>query len=193
MFISFIWGNDLLKSKDVKLVGLITVFVLIIAVSGCTSTSNVKNQTFSKGGITFQYPETWSNNVTFSYTTPPNSNETVLGNIGDDTISVSVIVANLTNSGNSSYSIETIADIQRASFNAGEILSSNVSTYNNITFYEMIYTSEDGVTGETYKGYKLLFGEQGDKLYTILFKTKEDDFQNSYQQMKEIQSSIKYT
>jgi hypothetical protein len=57
----------------------------------------------------------------------------------------------------------------------------------------MIYTSEDGVTGETYKGYKLLFGEQGDKLYTILFKTKEDDFQNSYQQMKEIQSSIKYT
>ena len=183
----------LLKMEKVGIVGLISVLVLVIAVSGCTSFNQVQNKTFSNGGITFQYPGTWADNITFSYTSPPSSNETILGTMGDNTTSVAVISLNLTNPIFSALSIENFANIQKSSFNAGEILSSNVSTSNNITFYEMIYTSKDGVTGESFKGYKLLFGKQGDKLYTMIFKTKEADFQKQYQQMKEIQSSVKYT
>ena len=182
-----------MNSNKIKLCGLISVLVLIIAVSGCTSFNQVQNKTFSNGGITFQYPGTWADNISFSYSSPPSSNETILGTMGDNTTSVAVISLNLTDPIFSAFTIENFANIQKSSFNAGEILSSNVSTSNNITFYETIYTSKDGVTGESFKGYKLLFGKQGDKLYTILFKTKEADFQKSYPQMKDIQSSVKYT
>jgi hypothetical protein len=114
--------------------------------------------------------------------------------MGDNTTSVSVSSMNLTDFLYSSFSIETLARVSQSSTTGGiESISTNTSTYNNITFYEQIYTTKDGVTGEAYKNYRILFGKQGVKLYNIIFKTKEADFQKSYQQMKDIQSSIKYT
>lgn len=172
---------------------IISLFVFIIAISGCTSLNPVENKTFSKGGITFQYPGTWEENITFNYTTAPTENDTILGTMGDNTISVSVASTNLTNSLLSSFSIESLAQISEETFTSSELISTNTSTFNNITFYEQIYKSESGVSGEKYKNYRILFGKQGKKLYIIIFKTKEADFQKSYQQMKDIQSSIKYS
>ena len=52
--------------------------LFIIAISGCTSLNPVENNTFSKGGITFQYPGTWKENITFNYTSAPTENNTIL-------------------------------------------------------------------------------------------------------------------
>jgi hypothetical protein len=172
---------------------LISVFVFIIAISGCTSLNPVENNTFSKGGITFQYPGTWKENITFNYTSAPTENNTILGTMGDNTVAVSVSSTNLTNNILSSFSIESLAQISEEDFAAGELISTNKSTFNNITFFEQIYKSESGVSGEKYKNYRILFGKQGKIVYIIIFKTKVADFEKSYKQMKDIQSSIKYS
>lgn len=184
-----------MKSKDIKIAGLITVFVLVVAISGCTSSNQVQNKTFSNGGITLQYPGTWSDNVSFNYTQAPSSDWTALGTIGDNTISVALTSMNLSNSTLfSSTPIESLARLAYSTSKTAQSLSFNTSTNaNNITFYELIYTNADPVTNITYKSYQLYFGKQGQIIYTIIFKTKETDFQNNYQQMKGIQSSIKYT
>lgn len=182
--------------NKIILCGSIGLLVLIIAVSGCTSFNQVHNKTFSNGGITFQYPGTWSNNTTFNYAQTPSSQWAILGQIGDNTTSVSISSTKLTNSSLfSTTTIESLArlDYSTASSSGLKVLSFNSSTSNNITFYELIYTSTDSVSGQTYKNYKLYFGKEGNILYGIIFKTKENDFQNQYQVMKEIQSSIKYT
>lgn len=180
--------------SELKLAGLIAVFVLVVAISGCTSFNQVQNKTFSNGGITFQYPGTWSDNITFNYASAPSANTTILGTMGDNTTSVSISSNNLTDAIYSSFTIETLAQVAKSSLTGTtELISTNTSTYNNITFYEQIYTSKDGVSGESYRNYRLIFGKQGDKLYMMVFKTKEADFQKNYQLFKEIQSSIKYT
>lgn len=43
-----------MKSKDIKLAGLITVFVLVVAISGCTANNSTKH--FDNGNISFDYP-----------------------------------------------------------------------------------------------------------------------------------------
>lgn len=180
--------------SELKLAGLIAVFVLVVAISGCTSVNQVQNKTFNKGGITFQYPGTWSDNITFNYAQAPSSQWTTLGTIGDNTTSVSITSMNLSASAFSATSIESLAQLAYST-SSGSVqpISFNNSNYNNITFYELIYTNKDSVSNGTYKNYQLFFGEQGKILYSIIFKTKETDFQKNYQLFKEIQSSIKYT
>ena len=183
-----------MKINKIGLCGLIGLFVLIIAASGCTSFNQVQNKTFSNGGITFQYPGTWADNITFNYANAPTSNHTVIGTMGDNTTKLSVYYLDLKEPIFSGFTIESLIQLAHSQETGGtERLTTNTSTSNNITFYEEIYTSKDGVSGEIYKNYRVLFGKNGDKLYFMLFKTKEADFQKSYQQMKEIQSSVKYT
>ena len=71
-------------------------------------------------------------------------------------------------------------------------LSFNVSSYNNITYYEIIYTSTNPVTNQTDKTYSVMFGKNDQIMYHMLFKTPEADFEAYHPIFKQIQESIKY-
>lgn len=47
--------------KNIKsILGIILVVVLIVALSGCTSTSTSNQKQYNKDGISFNYPDSWS-------------------------------------------------------------------------------------------------------------------------------------
>ena len=130
--------------------GLAMIICFVVMASGCTSTNTtpVKNKTFANGSLTFEYPGTWSDNKTFSYTQTGSEEYEKLGTLGNDTISLSVMKLNMSEvSGLESFTIEDVARQSYSNPPEGiSLLSFNQSSYNNITFYELIYTSKDPLT-----------------------------------------------
>lgn len=181
-----------MKKSIIGYISLIMIISFVVIVSGCTTTNNppVKNKTFSKDNLTFEYPGSWLDNKTFNFAQTPSTDWEILGTIGDDNISLAVVKLNSTGL-LQYYTIEEIARLDYSDPSGGvSLLTFNESNYNNITFYEIIYTSKDAISNDTYKNYKLIFGKEKKRLYEMVFKTKEADFEKNYQLMRQIQMTI---
>lgn len=67
-----------------KYISILVVLLVVIVVSGCTSSPQTSNQTktYNANGISFQYPADWNDNAK---TTPTNAlNESTLADLGNN-------------------------------------------------------------------------------------------------------------
>lgn len=49
-----------MKNRKNSILGIIAIVVLIVALSGCTSTSTSNEKQYNKDNISFNYPDSWS-------------------------------------------------------------------------------------------------------------------------------------
>jgi hypothetical protein len=174
------------------IIGIVLIAALIISVITLSShITTPKNKTFSNGGITFQYPNTWSSNKTFRFSNTTSGDPEVLGTIGDDKVSMAILATNLSkNPELKKFNLSTLVKLNYKLEEPDKKLSLNETRINNFEAYEEIYLSTDPVNNINEKNVGLLIGTK-DMWYSIIFRTSESNFDTLYPQFKEIISSIK--
>jgi hypothetical protein len=184
-------------NKNYSIIGILAIIGMIVAISGCTSfgTESVQNKTFSKSGITFQYPGNWSDNATMNFAKSAGKDVELIGTLGNSNVTLAVEYVNVTKHPNDAGSADEVKDLSvslaKASVNP-TILSDTNRQINNKTAYELIYTIPDAVTNVTYKKYYVFINSANNKnQYLLLFSAPESEFASYYEQFKSIASSIK--
>lgn len=185
-----------MKIKYLSFIGILMIIGLVIGVSGCTSsgTATISNKTFSKSGITFQYPGNWSDNATMNFAKSAGKDVELIGTLGNENITLAVQYVNGTKHPLDIMTTEQSKDFSisrcRETINPN-ILSDTNRQINNKTAYELIYTIPDAVTNVTYKKYYVFINSANNKnQYSLLFSAPESEFANYYEQFNSIASSI---
>lgn len=185
-----------MRIKYMSFIGILMIIGLVVSISGCTSfgTAPVQNKTFSKSGITFQYPGNWSDNTTMNFAKSAGKDVELIGTLGNGNVTLAVQYVNVTKHPNDAGSADEVKDLSvslaKASVNPN-ILSDTNRQIDNKTAYELIYTIPDAVTNVTYKKYYVFINNANNKnQYSLLFSVPESEFAKYYEQFNAIASSI---
>ena len=177
---------------------VIVILALVVFASGCTDSGTAANssgvsldKTFSKSGITFNYPSSWENVQSSDVVTGGNK-VIKLGNLGDDSGQVFVQKVDLTKY--PSTTIEQLRDLTKQSFKSSsdaQVVSDTRSTVNGVTMYEMIFAVTDPVNNDEYKHYYVVTGKSGKAGYYLDFFSLSSDFDQQLPLFKDIEQTIK--
>lgn len=147
------------------------------------------NQTFSKEGITFQYPGNWSNNVTVNWT-GGNAQNNSIGSLGNGNVTLGVLYINIT----SPYDVATLGTMAVQAWKdeglSSTVLSNTNSQIGTNAVDEIIYTSTDPISGVQYKYLYVIIGGQGKTVYIMRFGAPASDFDKYYSQFQSVINSI---
>jgi hypothetical protein len=177
------------KKYYLGIIGIIIAALIISVIVVSTHIITPENKTFTKSGITFQYPGTWSSNKTFPFVKDPSNKTEILGTIGNDKIAMAITANNITKNP-PLYDFDTMVVMNsRLSEPEFKILSLKQTLINNSKAYKEISINTDPITNKTYKNIRLIMSTKT-MWYTILFKTSESDFQKCYPIFEDIESSI---
>ncbi len=165
-----------------RLIYILAVVSLVVMASGCTSDQWASNKTYSVGGLTFQYPGTWSENSTEFMSNP--SGATGIAAVGTDDEGFAV--------GSVSTSILSESDLQ-------QVISQMIQTYKNQGFTTEKNITVDGVSAtllstpnKLSEGYyaSIAFWTKTNKLYFAIYGSKTSSDTTS---MERILGSLKAT
>ena len=183
--------------KKIYSILIIAILATVVFASGCTdSSANSTNgisldKTFSKSGITFNYPSSWEN-VQSSDVVTGGDQVIKLGNLGDDSGQVFVQKVDLTKY--PSTTIEQLRDLTKQSFKSSsdaQVVSDTRSTVNGVTMYELIFANTDPVNNDEYKHYYVVTGKSGKAGYYLDFYSLSSDFDQQLLLFKDIEQTIK--
>jgi hypothetical protein len=140
-------------NNKIALIGIIGILVLVVAVSGCTSTNTSSNKTYSANGVTFIYPGNWTEQNLTSLQTTIGSTGTALAVVGDG-------------SGNKfGVAKRNIGSNERVSS-----LSEWASGYNSsMQSQGSTYVSEKSLTVNGVDAYQMTFQDSGSYITDIFF------------------------
>ena len=182
-----------MKNTIKTLIIIIVILVAGIGVVGAyllpSFVQVAPNQTFSKDGISFQYPGNWSSNVTVNWT-GGNAQNNSIGSLGNGNVTLGIIYINIT----SPFDVATLGTMAVQSWKS-EGLSSNVLSNTNSqigtnTVDEIIYTSTDPISGVLYKYLYVIIGGQGKTVYVLRFGAPASDFNKYYNQFQSIVNTV---
>lgn len=176
-----------------SLIIVIVILVIGIGVVGAFMLPSfyhiTPNQTFSKEGITFQYPGNWSNNVTVKWT-GGNAQNNSIGSLGNGNVTLGVLYINIT----SPFDVATLGTMAVQAWKdeglSSTVLSNTNSQIGTNAVDEIIYTSTDPISGVLYKYLYVIIGGQGKTVYILRFGAPASDFDKYYSQFQSIINSI---
>lgn len=165
-----------------EILGITSILVLVIAMSGCTNYN-----TYNGSSISFGYPNGWyeapgqGNVSVFDFSVP------VIVTIGDNTNKETGV---LVLSGNNvvSCNISTEA-VKNEILKYGSLISESNLTKDNINLHEFVYntTLHDG----TVKKEKIILYEKNNNIFILIFTALPQDFDNQQANFQMIQNSFK--
>ncbi|MGZ7049507.1 MAG: hypothetical protein ACXVHO_05830 [Methanobacterium sp.] len=168
--------------KYVEIIGILTVLVLIVAASGCTTQQNTSPKTYSANSVTFNYPGNWNEQN-------PNdlqsqlSGSKVLGVVGDSYNSFSILKLNIGDNEQLSTLSEWTSSYNTTMKNNGNAFVSEKSlTIDGVEAHQITFQrSGSYVTND-------FFEKNGNGYYTI-YSVPNNDQQN----LELILNSLKVT
>jgi hypothetical protein len=177
---------------------VISILALVVFASGCTDSGTATNssgvsldKTFSKSGITFNYPSAWKNSK-YKAIVSGESAVQQLGTLSNSQASVIVQKVDIASIGGGT--IEQLKDYNKKyipeSSNA-QVLSDTQSTVNGLTAYELIFSVTDPSTNEEQKHYYVFIGKDNVVGYYLDFASLESDFDQELPLFKDIEQTIK--
>lgn len=144
-------------------------------------------QTFSKSGITFNYPSDWES-TDAKYATSGDSQE--LGALrGSSDFGVIVNKQDMTATVKEAYE-NTKNSLKTATEISPQLLSESQITVNGITAYEMIYTYK-GDNSKEFKSMYVIIGKDGQVVYYLQFIDSLSSFDSNKKVMDDIVNTIK--
>ena len=190
----------LMKKSGIFVLGILIILVLAVSVSGCTDNSGSKsynlNNTFSKEGLTFNYPSDFKE-INTSVIVSGTSDNIDLGTYAspDNNTKISATKISLVKS--PTDTIRSLADYSMINWKGSSDFQKLSDVSKNVTgaseAYEIIYTNTDPETNKFIKGYALFLGNQGKAEYLIQVKGTNDTFENTKKLYNQMFPTIKIT
>ncbi|HML04570.1 MAG TPA: hypothetical protein VK426_02240 [Methanobacterium sp.] len=175
---------------------IVSILGLVVFASGCTSSDAINmNNTFSKGGLTFNYPSFYTEATGVDRISASQGVE-LLGTYEDSDADTNgdanFALLDVRKSSLDGYTVEDEYKAQRKSLtqNGFALLSDTQSTINGVKIYEFIYKTSDPTSGEEIKGTYMLFGN-GKYSYSIQIQGPADQFEKYNNVTEEVKNTIK--
>ena len=183
-----------MKKNSLGIFTILGMLLMVVFVSGCTSTSQNLNQTFSSQGISFNYPSDWTTG-NFSAEDLPN-NVTGLVRLGllqsPDGMGMGISKVNLTAfSGNTT--VAALKDLSKSSIinESAQVLSDNQTNINGVNVYAIVYTKNNTSTNKSEKTMQVVTGVDGQTAYLMQFTADPQTFDQDLQLINQIIATVK--
>jgi hypothetical protein len=178
--------------KELPILGIIGILVLVVFVSGCTtSTSEDLSQTFSNGGITFKYPSSISpTNETTGTVVSGGSGISQLGTLAGNGLTIHVSKADLNGTG---LSVQNLKDATKENIRNGTsitMLADNSTTANGLTIYEFTFTMKNPTSNTDSKSLYAITGKDGQIVYYLQFVADPNTLDSNMQLINKIINTI---
>jgi len=180
-----------MKNSSSLIFGILGILVLVVFASGCTSNSMDLSQTFSNGGISFNYPSDM-NNTNSSTVVSGGSSLVDLGTLAaSNGYTIAVSKADITGSGATIEQMKeaTNANIKKGSSTA-QVLSDNTTTVNGVKVYETLMTMKDPSSNDV-KSLFVTTGKDGQTVYYLQFIADPSTYDSNAQLTNNIINTIK--
>ncbi len=182
-----------MKKNTSWIFAILSMIILVVLVSGCTSSSQNLNKTFSSQGISFNYPSDWNNG---NFTGEDAVNVTSLTRLGvlDSPSGLILAVSKVDLSllaGN--MSVESFKNSSKASIanESAQILSDNQTNVNGVNVYAFVYTKNNTSTNKSEKTMIVVTGKDGQTAYYMQFSGDPQTFDENLALMNQIIATIK--
>jgi len=157
----------LVKYGNGILIGVLSILVLVVFVSGCTDSINTElGKTFSKEGISFKYPVDWSE-MPYENKGPKNDFK-IIGLIGPLNLEYDVTIQKAVGLNIKEIKNNTM-EFNKLNYNA-TIISENTTTINGVTVYQVLYTLKDPEASDDEMKNLLCLIEKGKSVYILEFR-----------------------
>jgi len=113
-----------------RLIYILAIVAVVVAASGCTGDPWASNKTYSGNGVTFQYPGTWSENVTKAVSTPSGSTGIIA--VGNDADEQGFAVASVSGFGLSNSALEGILNQLKTEYKNQGFISEKTLTMDSV-------------------------------------------------------------
>lgn len=181
--------RDILMKK----IGIgLTILVLVIFISGCTSTPSL-NQTFNSSGISFNYPSNWDKTDSGTETIFNGVKFQDLGSILSNDKKITVVVGKENLSDTPNITLQNVKNIVKQNIQNNQnvtYISENNSTVNNNQVFELVANVKDNKTGYVSKNLLVITGKQKQSAYFIGFATDPETFDKNVNLFNEMVSMI---
>ena len=172
---------------------ILGMLILVVFVSGCTSSSQNLNKTFSNQGLTFNYPSDWTSGNFIGQDAVILTNLTELGVLDSPTgLELTISQVNLTSIA-SNTSVESFKNSSKTSLinESAQILSDNQTNVNGAIIYAVVYTKNNTSTNKSEKTMIVITGKDLQNVYIMQFIADPQIFDQNLQIMNKIIASIK--
>lgn len=176
-----------------KKIGIgLMILVLVIFISGCTSTPSL-NQTFNSSGISFNFPSNWDKKDSGNGTLLNGVKFQDLGSILSNDKKITVVVGKENLSDTPNITLVNVKDIIKQNIQNNHnitYLSENNSTVNNNQVYELVASAKNNKTGSVSKNLLVITGKQQQSAYFVEFSTDPETFDKNIKLFNEMVSTI---
>ena len=172
---------------------ILGMLILVVFVSGCTSSSQNLNKTFSSQGLTFNYPSDWTTGNFTGEQAVNLTNLTSLGVLVSHTgLGLEVSKVNLSSISNK-ISVESFKNSSKASLinESAQILSDNQTNVNGAIIYAVVYTKNNTSTNKSEKTIIVITGNM-QNAYVMQFTGDPQTVDQNLQIIKNIIATIKF-
>jgi PsbP-like protein len=185
-------GNNL-KNSSSLIFGILGILVLVVFASGCTSNSMDLSQTFSNGGISFNYPSDM-NHTNSSSVVSSGSSVADLGTLASSNgLTIAVSKADLSSS--PGVTILQLKDLTKENIKNGsssaQVLSDNITTVNGVKVYELLMTLKDPSSNSDMKYLTAITGKEGQAVYYVQFIADPSTFDSNKELINNIINTIR--
>ena len=189
-----------MQNRNIFLIFIIVVLIVALGFAGyfyflSSNNNNYNlNNTFSKEGLSFNYPNNFIETNTTNIVSGGSENK-YLGTYSSPDNKTKIVVSESPLNNVPSETIEQLKDSSISSIKSSSDAQFLSDTTLNLTgipeAYEVIYTGTDPKTNEFRKGFFLFLGKQGQKAYGIQVYGPNETFNNTKSLYDKILPTIK--
>jgi hypothetical protein len=183
-----------LKKDNTVVLGILGLLILVVVVSGCTSSSQNLNSTFSSGTFSFNYPSDWTNGTSTGDIVSGGTSIQKLGTlVSPNGVTLLISGADLSSLG-SNVTISEVKDLTKQNLlkiSSTQILSDNSTTVNGVKVYELTFTFKDPNTNKDQKSLYVVTGKDGQTAYYMQFIADTATFDQNQDLINQIINTIK--
>lgn len=179
----------MIKYNKGILFGIISILLAVVFISGCTDSAGTElTKTFSKGGISFNYPSDW---FEMPYTDDSiKSDAQIIGLVGPSDTDFDLTVQKVPSSTIKQVKNQTI-QFNKLNYNA-TVLNETATMVNGLSAYQVVYTDKDPDASDKEMKESLYFIQKGSTVYVLEFRAYSiDDFDKYVETSNKIISTVK--
>lgn len=155
-----------MKQKVLPILGIIGILVVVVAMSGCTSSGG--NLTYSTGGVTFNYPDDFKNTTAPASIISGSSSWSAIGYLSNSQNIIIQIQNNPNTDQTLTPSLAIIGEELSVKQNNGSVLSTtNDTNPNGVVVAGSISTLTDPTSNNLLRYYDMTFSAKNGQIYSI--------------------------